>query len=62
MTIFEQKGWSLMRVHGSHHVFRSSDGRTAVVPVHGSKPLHVGIVQDLLRKKLEMTEEEIVSL
>ena len=62
LSLFEKKGWKLVRVNGSHHIFRSPDGQTAVVPLHGNDPVHVGIVQQLLKKKLKLTDEEIAEL
>ncbi len=62
IALFKQKGWSLQRVRGSHHIFRNAEGQIAVVPFHGNRPVHVGIVQQLLRKKLKLTDEEIAEL
>lgn len=30
-------GWSLIRIRGSHHVFRKPDGSTCSIPVHHGK-------------------------
>ena len=62
VALFERKGWKLTRVKGSYHICRSPDGRIAVIPVHGNVPVHVGIVQELLRKKLKLSDAEIASL
>jgi predicted RNA binding protein YcfA (HicA-like mRNA interferase family) len=33
----EARGWILVRIRGSHHVFRLPDGRIYAVPVHRNK-------------------------
>ena len=35
--LVEARGWVLVRVRGSHDVFRLPDGRVYVVPVHRGK-------------------------
>jgi predicted RNA binding protein YcfA (HicA-like mRNA interferase family) len=37
LRLVERHGWRLVRVRGSHHVFRLPDGRIFVVPVHRNK-------------------------
>ncbi len=32
-----KRGWMLLRVRGSHHVFRKPDGSTYSIPVHHGK-------------------------
>lgn len=42
-------GWSLNRVHGSHHIM--TKGAQAVpVPVHGSRDIGVGLIAALQRQ------------
>jgi predicted RNA binding protein YcfA (HicA-like mRNA interferase family) len=45
----ERNGWTLLRVHGSHHMY-GKDGSTVrlSVPIHGNKPLKVGLLKHLL--------------
>ncbi|HLC66453.1 hypothetical protein A3C37_02725 [Candidatus Peribacteria bacterium RIFCSPHIGHO2_02_FULL_53_20] len=62
LKLFESKGWKLVRVRGSHHIFHSTAGKVAVVPVHGNDSVHVGILNNLLRKHLALSEEEIEKL
>jgi predicted RNA binding protein YcfA (HicA-like mRNA interferase family) len=35
--LVRRHGWVLVRIRGSHHVFRLPDGRIYVVPVHRNK-------------------------
>lgn len=37
----ERHGWHLVRIKGSHHIFRMPDGRIYVVPVHRGKVRYV---------------------
>jgi predicted RNA binding protein YcfA (HicA-like mRNA interferase family) len=40
--LLERNGWSLLRVHGSHHVYGKAGYRVRIsVPVHGNAPLSV---------------------
>jgi predicted RNA binding protein YcfA (HicA-like mRNA interferase family) len=44
------RGWELKRVRGSHHIY-AKEGETAriSVPVHGSRPLKLGLLRHLMR-------------
>ncbi len=46
----EQKGWSLVRVTGSHHIY-SMAGRIErlVIPIHGNQALKKGLQRSLMR-------------
>ncbi len=45
----EREGWTLVRVTGSHHVFKSSvSGETLVVP-HPKKDLGKGLVRAIYK-------------
>jgi predicted RNA binding protein YcfA (HicA-like mRNA interferase family) len=45
----EREGWTLVRVTGSHHVFKKADsGDTLVVP-HPKKDLGEGLVRAIYR-------------
>jgi len=40
------KGWSLARIKGSHHIlFKEGVRERIVVPVHGNKPLKIGLLK-----------------
>ena len=48
--IVERHGWSLLRVHGSHHVYgRPGSGVRLSIPIHGNRPLKSGLLRHLLR-------------
>jgi predicted RNA binding protein YcfA (HicA-like mRNA interferase family) len=48
--VLERHGWQLLRIHGSHHIFgkRGSVVRLSV-PIHGNKPLKLGLLKHLLK-------------
>ena len=48
--LLERHGWSLMRTHGSHHVYGKSGVAVRIsVPIHGDKPLKTGLARHLLK-------------
>ena len=57
--VLESRGWQLMRVRGSHHIY--AKGHTPVrisVPVHGSTPLKRGLQRHLM-KLADIEESEL---
>ena len=56
--LLERHGWQLLRVQGSHHVYGNAGQRARIsVPVHGNRPLKVGLQRHLL--KLAGIQEEL---
>lgn len=55
----ETKGWILARINGSHHVY-TMQGRMerVVIPIHGNKPLKIGL-QCSLMKMIPTQEDEL---
>ena len=54
--VLERHGWSLMRIHGSHHVYGKSGSVVRIsVPIHGNRPLKIGLARHLL--KMAVLEE-----
>jgi predicted RNA binding protein YcfA (HicA-like mRNA interferase family) len=50
MRIIQRKGWSLARVNGSHHIFTMAGRRERIViPVHGNRPLKIGLLRSLMK-------------
>ena len=45
-----QHGWTLIRIRGSHHVFKNPDGSTYSIPVHHGKvkPCYVREIKKLI--------------
>jgi predicted RNA binding protein YcfA (HicA-like mRNA interferase family) len=48
--ILERHGWTLLRVHESHHIYGKSGSVVRLsVPVHGNRPLKIGLLKHLLK-------------
>ena len=54
-------GFEVIRVKGSHHFLRHSDGRCTVVPVHRGETIGPGLMVKIL-SDCEMTREELIEL
>jgi len=55
----ERHGWVLLRTSGSHHI----DGKVGSIvrlsgPIHGNKPLKVGLLRHLA-KLAELSEDDL---
>jgi predicted RNA binding protein YcfA (HicA-like mRNA interferase family) len=48
--VLEQRGWTLARINGSHHIYRhAATGRRTVVPVHANQDLKPGTQSGIMR-------------
>ncbi len=58
-SLLEKKGWELVRVKGSHHVYVKK-GRIERIslPVHGNRNLKIGLLKHLM-KIADIHEDEI---
>lgn len=54
-------GFEVIRIKGSHHFLRHSDGRTTVVPVHAGETIGSGLISKILRD-CEVTRDELQGL
>jgi len=55
----ERCGWSLMRVHGSHHIYGRTGSIVRIsVPIHGNQALKVGLLKHLM-KMAGLSESQI---
>ncbi|MDI9433950.1 MAG: type II toxin-antitoxin system HicA family toxin [Planctomycetota bacterium] len=44
------KGWEPKRIHGSHHVYTKTGRPERIsVPIHGNKPLKMGLLKHLMK-------------
>ena len=59
IRILERHGWVLLRIHGSHHIYGKPNTVVRLsVPVHGNRPLKIGLLQHLT-KAAGLSEEHI---
>jgi len=57
--IIERRGWTLLRVNGSHHIYGKSGSLVRLsVPIHGSKPLKTGLLRHLA-KLADLSDEDL---
>ena len=48
--IIERRGWTLLRVNGSHHIYGKTGSIVRLsVPIHGSKPMKTGLLRHLAK-------------
>ena len=48
--LVQRRGWTLARIHGSHHIFTMPGRRERIViPIHGTQPLKVGLLRSLMK-------------
>jgi predicted RNA binding protein YcfA (HicA-like mRNA interferase family) len=57
--VLENRGWTLARINGSHHIYRNVTGeRRIVVPVHGNQDLKPGTQRGIMRDA-GLTEDDL---
>jgi predicted RNA binding protein YcfA (HicA-like mRNA interferase family) len=54
-------GFVVVRIKGSHHFVRHSDGRATVIPVHAGETLGPGLLASILRD-LKLTRDQFQKL
>ncbi|HEY2859917.1 MAG TPA: type II toxin-antitoxin system HicA family toxin [Terracidiphilus sp.] len=54
-------GFVVIRIQGSHHRLRHSDGRVTTVPVHAGETIGPGLLSQILRD-CELTHEQLEDL
>ena len=48
--LLERSGWTLLRVNGSHHIYGKAGNEARLsVPIHGNKPLKLGLAKHLAK-------------
>lgn len=61
IAALERAGFVLVRVRGSHHFLKHSDGRSTVVPAHSGETIGPGLTKKILRD-CDLTAEEVDAL
>jgi predicted RNA binding protein YcfA (HicA-like mRNA interferase family) len=59
IKILESLGFVVIRINGSHHRLKHSDGRVTTVPVHKNKDLPKGLIRKIIKEDLELHISEI---
>jgi predicted RNA binding protein YcfA (HicA-like mRNA interferase family) len=48
--LVERHGWTLLRVHGSHHIYGKPGSVVRLsIPIHGNRPLKTGLMRHLVK-------------
>ena len=57
--VLERKGWQLLRIQGSHHIYGKTGEMDKIsVPIHGKQPLKKGLQRHLM-KQAGITDDDL---
>ena len=57
--VLEQRGWYLLRIHRSHHIYGKEGSEIRIsIPIHGKKALKIGLLKHIL-KLTGLTEQDL---
>ena len=49
VRVLRRHGYNFVIQRGSHQKWRHSDGRQVIVPMHGSKPIPIGTLKNIVQ-------------
>lgn len=55
-------GFVVVRINGSHHRLKHSEGRVTTVPVHKNQDLPKGLLRKIIREDLELELNDFIEL
>jgi len=62
INVFKKDGWTLDHIEGSHYILvRKGTESILVIPVHGNKPIKVGLLKGLI-KDASLTNDDFLRL
>ncbi len=58
IKVLQKNGFDVIRINGSHHRLKHTDGKVTTVPVHGNDDLPRGLLRKIIREdlKIELAE------
>jgi len=59
VSALRKAGFEVIRVKGSHHFLKHSDGRRTVIPIHRGETIGPGLISKILRD-CEITHDELL--
>ena len=62
IIFLEQLGFVVIRINGSHHRLKHSDGRITTVPVHKNEDLPKGLLRKIIREDLGLELDDFLKL
>ena len=57
VRILGKLGFALARQKGSHAIFKHSDGRFTIVPIHGDETIDRGLLRKIIKESGSTPEE-----
>ena len=61
ITMLLHLGFELKRQKGSHKFFQHKDGRTTVIPDHGTEQIDRGLLNKIIKQDLMMTIDNFIN-
>ena len=62
IKVLQKNGFDVIRINGSHHRLKHTDGRVTTVPVHGNDDLPRGLLRKIIREDLKIEFAEFNKL
>jgi predicted RNA binding protein YcfA (HicA-like mRNA interferase family) len=62
VKFLQEQGFIVIRINGSHHRLKHSDGRITTVPVHKNDDLPKGLLSKIIREDLDIEPGEFLKL
>jgi predicted RNA binding protein YcfA (HicA-like mRNA interferase family) len=62
IVFLEQLGFVVIRINGSHHRLKHSDGRITTVPVHKNDDIPKGLLRKIIRDDLGLELDDFIKL
>ena len=59
IKLLEKLGFEVVRINGSHHRMKHTDGRVTTIPVHKNDAIPKGLLRKILREDIQITSEEL---
>lgn len=60
INIIVRLGFELKRQKGSHKFFQHKDGRTTLIPDHGSEQIDRGLLNKIIKQDLQMSIDDFI--
>lgn len=61
IKILKSWGFNVVRIKGSHHILKNSQGKTTVIPVHTNEIIGPGLLAKILAD-CEIRKEDLIKL
>jgi predicted RNA binding protein YcfA (HicA-like mRNA interferase family) len=62
IKFLQYQGFEIVRIKGSHHRLKHSNGKVTTVPVHKNQDLPKGLIRKIIKDDLELTQEQFDKL